>query len=168
MKLKSEKIDGFLSKKKNITLIYIIVIIGVLLLSISSFLPQDEPKSDTASAALNEKLEQRLSEALSQIRGVGKAHVLITYKSTASSVTAKDTRESSSSASTDREEKNVIIGSGSAQRPFVLKEEMPKVMGVIVVAEGGNDAGIKREIIQAVKALTGASANNIGVFPKKE
>ena len=60
-----------------------------------------------------------------------------------------------------------FLGSGSSQKPYVLREENPRVMGVVVVAKGGGDVKIKREITDAVKALCGIGANNIKVFERK-
>lgn len=40
----------------------------------------------------------------------------------------------------------------------------PKVEGVIVTAEGANDANVKTDIISAVVAVTGAQAHKVQVF----
>lgn len=171
MLFKSEKISNLLSKKKNIAAVYVIVIIGVILLCAGSFIKPAEKVQPGVKSAQNAELEGDMEKILSQIRGVGRVSVLVTYKSSSASVLAKDVSENISE-NTDgrdvsREEKNVLTGSGSSQAPYVLKEEMPGVLGVVVVADGGGDSGIKREITQAVKALCGISANNIKVFEKK-
>ena len=44
---------------------------------------------------------------------------------------------------------------------------MPKVEGVIVACEGGNDISVKADIIKAVQAVTGISSNKIQVFQKQ-
>ena len=40
----------------------------------------------------------------------------------------------------------------------------PKVEGVIVTAEGANDANVKSDIVSAVVAVTGAQAHKVQVF----
>ncbi|MBQ7717709.1 MAG: hypothetical protein IJT38_00185 [Clostridia bacterium] len=171
MLLKQDKIKTFLAKKKNIGVIYAIVIVGVLLLSAGSFVKPAQQTETATAQHTDTRLCKDMEKILSQIQGVGNVSVMITYKSSATSVLAKDTSESTTEDSdgkdTKREEKNVLIGSGSTQKPYVLKEETPRVMGVVVVAKGGGDAKIKREITEAVKALCSIGANNIKVFERK-
>ncbi len=165
MILKSLRINEFLKKEKNKKLVYVILIIGVILLSLPSFLPQKEvePSRETV---VNERLEERLSDIISEISGVGKVKVMITYKSTSEKRVAKDKNTRNSANEIYEEEKNVLLGSGSEQKPFITREEMPKILGVAVVAEGGGRDDVKAEISRAVRALTGVSANNIAVFSR--
>ena len=137
----------------------------MILLSLPSFLPQKEvePSRETV---VNERLEERLSDIISEISGVGKVKVMITYKSTSEKRVAKDKNTRNSANEIYEEEKNVLLGSGSEQKPFITREEMPKILGVAVVAEGGGRDDVKAEISRAVRALTGVSANNIAVFSR--
>lgn len=165
MILKSLRINEFLKKEKNKKLVYVILIIGVILLSLPSFLPQKEAEP-SRETVVNERLEERLSDIISEISGVGKVKVMITYKSTSEKRVAKDKNTRNSANEICEEEKNVLLGSGSEQKPFITREEMPKILGVAVVAEGGGRDDVKAEISRAVRALTGVSANNIAVFSR--
>lgn len=165
MILKSMRINEFLKKEKNKKLVYVILIIGVILLSLPSFLPQKEAEP-SRETVVNERLEERLSDIISEISGVGKVKVMITYKSTSEKRVAKDKNTRNSANEIYEEEKNVLLGSGSEQKPFITREEMPKILGVAVVAEGGGRDDVKAEISRAVRALTGVSANNIAVFSR--
>ncbi len=165
MILKSLRINEFLKKEKNKKLVYVILIIGVILLSLPSFLPQKEAEP-SRETVVNERLEERLSNIISEISGVGKVKVMITYKSTSEKRVAKDKNTRNSANEIYEEEKNVLLGSGSEQKPFITREEMPKILGVAVVAEGGGRDDVKAEISRAVRALTGVSANNIAVFSR--
>lgn len=165
MLLKSLRINEFLKKEKNKKLVYVILIIGVILLSLPSFLPQKEAEP-SRETVVNERLEERLSDIISEISGVGKVKVMITYKSTSEKRVAKDKNTRNSANEIYEEEKNVLLGSGSEQKPFITREEMPKILGVAVVAEGGGRDDVKAEISRAVRALTGVSANNIAVFSR--
>ena len=89
MILKSLRINEFLKKEKNKKLVYVILIIGVILLSLPSFLPQKEAEP-SRETVVNERLEERLSDIISEISGVGKVKVMITYKSTSEKRVAKD------------------------------------------------------------------------------
>lgn len=165
MILKSLRINEFLKKEKNKKLVYVILIIGVILLSLPSFLPRKEAEP-SRETVVNERLEERLSDIISEISGVGKVKVMITYKSTSEKRVAKDKNTRNSANEIYEEEKNVLLGSGSEQKPFITREEMPKILGVAVVAEGGGRDDVKAEISRAVRALTGVSANNIAVFSR--
>ena len=165
MILKSLRINEFLKKEKNKKLVYVILIIGVILLSLPRFLPQKEAEP-SRETVVNERLEERLSDIISEISGVGKVKVMITYKSTSEKRVAKDKNTRNSANEIYEEEKNVLLGSGSEQKPFITREEMPKILGVAVVAEGGGRDDVKAEISRAVRALTGVSANNIAVFSR--
>ena len=165
MILKSLRINEFLKKEKNKKLVYVILIIGVILLSLPSFLPQKEAEP-SRETVVNERLEERLSDIISEISGVGKVKVMITYKSTSEKRVAKDKNTRNSANEIYEEEKNVLLGSGSEQKPFITREEMPKILGVAVVAEGGGRDDVKAEISRAVRALTGVSANNRAVFSR--
>ncbi|MBO4897763.1 MAG: hypothetical protein J5590_05650 [Clostridia bacterium] len=166
MKLNFRLNDIFKGKNKNITVIYVIVIIGVLFLCIGSFTPQKSAPKSGDTANINENLEKRISDILSKISGVGDVHVMITYKSSAMKATAKNKTLETSGDISKLSEENVILGSGSSSSPFIIREDMPKIQGVVVVAEGAENAAVKKEITDAVRALTGASAANIGVFPR--
>ena len=50
------------------------------------------------------------------------------------------------------------------QSPIVLMEREPVVRGVIVVAEGAADLGVRMNLQRAVRAVTGASLDAIEVF----
>lgn len=170
---------NLLGRKKNIVIVYVILITGIILLSIGSFLPEKEVKTEPDAAVINSDMEKRIENALSEIDGVGRTRVLITYKTKGEVVPALNTNESGSkdsetgsgtvreSVSSGREESVVLIGSGGSQKPIVVKEFAPSVQGVIVIAEGGSDAKIKQDIIEAVTVLTGVSPHNVGVFTKK-
>ena len=52
--------------------------------------------------------------------------------------------------------------------PLIVKTYKPKVVGVMVVAEGADDSKIKYEISQAVSNLYGLSLDKVNVYPMKK
>ena len=52
--------------------------------------------------------------------------------------------------------------------PITEKIIMPKIEGAIVIAEGGADAIVKTNIIQAVSTVTGLAAYKVQVLEMKE
>ena len=166
MILKSEKIKTFLSQKKNITIVYVIVIIGIIMLSFPSLFTADEVPEEESGFMQMKDMEKDMEKILSEIYGVGKCRVLITYKSTSEYVPAKDTSISEGENSRNTDEKNLVTGSGSNEKPFIVKEKMPEIQGALVVCSGGENTRVKNDVINAVCALTGLPQNRVKVFRK--
>lgn len=158
--LKFEKLDEFLSKKKNIWLLYGIVSICILLLVFWGS-GEKEPEAETTrgTSLAADSLSETLPPVLSEIQGVGNVRVAITYESGTEAVHARNKNGDSETV--------VTLGSGSGERAVLEKEVCPRVRGVLVVADGGGDATVRQNIFEAVLALTGAPAHAIAVFPAK-
>ena len=60
------------------------------------------------------------------------------------------------------ENREIVVD--SANNPITQKVVMPKIEGAIVIAEGGGDATIKTNVVQAVSAVTGLATHKIQVF----
>lgn len=122
------------------------------------------------------QLEERLELALSNIEGVGKVRVMITYKDNGTQVVEKDGNSSSSSTTeedssggtrkvteSERNETTVYNSTGGDGEPFIAKELTPEIEGILVVAEGGNKTSVKQNISNAVLALFPVEAHKIVV-----
>ena len=53
------------------------------------------------------------------------------------------------------------------QAPYVSKEVAPRVEGVVVVAEGGDDAVAVQNITESVQALFGIDTHKIRIVKKE-
>lgn len=51
--------------------------------------------------------------------------------------------------------------------PIVLKEEMPEILGVVVVAKGATNAAVRLNIVRTVQVLLGVTYDKIEVFAYK-
>lgn len=60
------------------------------------------------------------------------------------------------------ETKEIVMDANN--NPITQKTVMPKIEGAIIIAEGGENATIKTNIIQAVSAVTGLATHKIQVF----
>ena len=117
-------------------------------------------------------VSQQLEKILSQIKGVGKVKVLITFDGEGELVPAQSgskytysTSDEKGQTSTTTETNNTVIVSGDkGNTALILKEIAPKVLGVIVVAEGAEDPKVKIALMSATSAATGADIDKIKIF----
>ena len=155
----------------------------------SQNLPVSKKTAEDTQAAENEKIssdvdayienaEIRLKELLKRVEGVGNVEVMITVKATGESIPLKDTpyeknssnsEEGSGTKRTDQNEKAeegtvMVEDSDGTVKPYVIKETVPEIEGVAVLAEGGGSNEIKKEIMEAVQALFNIKAHKIKVM----
>ncbi len=138
---KEEAIKFF--KNKNNVLIAVILIIGVVLML--SSLPT--PKKQTSVPPPSD--EESLSRILSEIDGAGEVNVMITYYGSAKKDIAYETKTNSSDGEKTNEDKKAVISDGA---PMVVKEVYPKVKGVVITAQGANNAAVNRKLMEAATA----------------
>lgn len=120
--------------------------------------------------------EERLEKMISTVNGVGKVHVMVFFDSKNEKILAADStskKESEtggeiSTVKTSGEESVIRFGSGSDEKPFILKEKISVPAGIFVTAEGAENENIRLEIYEAVKALYGISGHRIKISPAKK
>lgn len=134
--------------------------------------------TDTATLTYEEQLEKRLSAILSQVAGAGRVEVMVTLESRGERIVEKDTPESRKSVeetdssggsrTTDEQdwgEETVYYEDGSGGKsPYVVKELEPNIEGVLVLAEGGDSAVAKQELLEAVQALFPIEAHKVKIM----
>ena len=181
-KMKEKKIE-----KKQIVILFLA---GLLLLV--SAMPSNEKEDNREIIADNEEyieaeereyikyLETHLEETLSQMEGVGDVVCMVTLAASAEQVVEKDLQvqdehitENDSqggdriTSQSSHEETTIYSESGEyGQIPYVRKEISPKVEGVVILAEGGNQAVVVKNITEAVQALFGIETHKIRIGKK--
>ena len=124
-------------------------------------------------------LEERLTGILSNISGAGKVQVMITARATREKVVEKDVTQSASQVSesdssggtrvaeeSSYSETSLYTGAASGQdsgTPYVVKELVPEIEGVVVAAQGAGDEYVIDEITQAVSVLFDLPVHKIKV-----
>ena len=185
-----KKKTGEDSKKNIENLVVFLILLIITVIAINIIWKKDEKKEEETSTykvltenTLNEgnilenneyDLEQRLEDILYKMTGVGKVKVLVTYAETSSIVPMYSENESTSvieetdsGGGTRKQESSsvnkeiVTDGQNNAITKTVI---FPKVEGAIVIAEGGGNANVKANIIQAVSAVTGVATYKVQVF----
>ena len=187
-----EKLKGRekLPKKNQIL---ILLLAGILLLVIVFPVPEhssgqkEEETAETAEAAAGldtaqyqEYLEEKTARTLEEVEGVGKVSVMITLKSSSQKVIEKDRQSASQStteedseggtrSSTDQSSTRTSIyeqNADGSQSPYVSKEMTPEIEGVVVIADGGDNAVVVQDITEAVQALFGVEAHKIKIMKR--
>lgn len=134
---------------------------------------QKESKQSTTSNEAVIDLEKRLSTVLANIEGVGKTEVMITYKSTTEKITANTTTTNNNTSSTTSGNTNnstsitqapVIVTNNGKSEPYITKEILPEVKGVVIVAEGADNPVTKLAIMRAVQTALQINASSIEIF----
>ena len=108
--------------------------------------------------------EEELESILSGISGAGKVKVMIMFESTSELVPALELQNSSGASGESSGSSPAKASRDGSEEPIVLTELCPKVRGVIVIAEGASDIRVKTDLTEAVRALLGVEAGQIGVF----
>lgn len=126
-------------------------------------------------------IEQRLSAILSQMDGAGRVKVLVTFADYGANVVEKDvsyTRNNEeqmgmnqekiyTTTSENTETTVYTVTEDGEDVPFVQKVMVPKVEGVFVLAQGGNNPEIIREMKEAIMALFGIEEHKIKIAKMK-
>lgn len=107
-----------------------------------------------------QEMEQRLSRILADVEGVGKNEVMITLQSTSEKVIEKDAEKDDAL----QRETTVYRKIRDEEDPYVKKEITPKIEGVVVIAEGGDEPIIIQNITEAVQALFDVDTHKIKVM----
>lgn len=141
--------------------------LAVALFVMSGSPAQSQAKENAAPqvAASKDSMEEKLADALSAIKGVGKVRVLISYATSEEIVPAMSVDEQNSGTSVSRSEEPVTVGSGNGEQAMVLMVRSPTVRGAIIIAEGAEDVAVRMDLLRAAQAILGVPSANIEVFP---
>ncbi|MBP3619368.1 MAG: hypothetical protein J6J24_01770 [Clostridia bacterium] len=153
--------------------IYIALLFAIIVCVIyfSFFKNTNTDKSTNLSTDANlstdeyvETLENKLCNVLSNISGVGQVDVVITLQSGFSYVYATDTETKTTTSGTTETtitREDVLLVSNE---PVIIKEVFPEIKGVVVVAKGAENIGIKLNILSAVETALEIEAKDITIL----
>ena len=121
-------------------------------------------------------LENKLEKVLSQMEGVGKVAVMITVSDNGTYVVEKDTTQNSTTTAENdsnggsrtvteqqKGESTIYIENGQEKTPYIQKENLPTIEGIVVVAEGGGNGKTISDISETIQALFPVEAHRIKV-----
>lgn len=186
------------NKKKIENIVVLIVILIITVIAINTIWNSDkkeikkEEVETTTSKQLasttkasqtssNDEVQSNLENILSNIDGVGKVKVLITYSQSSevvamynenrknSTVEEKDSGGGTRTTTQTDISKDIIYQEENGEKtPITQKVVSPKIEGAIITATGAGNGTVKNNIVQAVEAVTGLPTHKIQVFEMKK
>lgn len=125
------------------------------------------------------QLQKDVEQALELIQGISNVKVLIQLDASSLKVYEKNTitgfqrtDETDSNGGTRNiedetvEHQTVLIRRNNSEEPLLIQTKMPKVRGVLIVAEGVDQIQRKQMVVEAVSRLLDVSTHRISVMPK--
>lgn len=191
-----EKIKKIFKDNKNFSnLAAIILVLIFILIAFNIFKPKlstatmaanntDSKNGNTNSnveeVSYEEEQKEQLVAILKKIEGCGNVDCMLTFSSGEVKVPAYDeTKQNNVTEENDKDggkrtttqqsdnSKVVMSNKDGGNEPFILETQKPKVVGVIVVADGAKDGKVKADIERAVINLYDLPANKVNVYSMK-
>ena len=147
----------------------------------SDTMKTSETEKDDGDGSYTQEVENRLEALLSSMDGVGEVEVMVTLSSSVEQVVEKDvpysmdtTKETDSAGgsrdvvNSKQEETTVYVTDQAGNKtPYISKTLEPAIEGVTVVAQGGGNAVVQKNITDVIQALFGVEAHKIKVVKMK-
>lgn len=141
---------------------------------------RESAQSKEVYSSYEEKLENKLSILLSQVKGAGKVTVSVILENSSFHQPAKNiTKETktiqekdntgSLRTTTEIKESEQILFSkeNGAEQPVFINEIQPKIKGVLVISEGAYDSIVKANLIKGVEIGLGLPSYKVTVLTSK-
>ena len=150
---------------KNIEIAIALVLAAVVLLVFFGSFGQNSTKQQNSSYTFGEyvnSLENKIKSVISQIDGAGECDVVISFVGgIEQEYVFSNESQTNGSVTTEKNVLSLVSG-----KPVVLREKMPEIQGVVIVADGADKASVRLEITKAVQALLKVPNGNIEVFKR--
>ena len=154
---------------KHIEIVIALVLGAIILLIYISSLSngtdkQTSTQSVTSISSYSNFLENKLANVLSQIEGAGNVSTMITFESGTEYVYATNEE---TKINTNAGQSSTTTTQTTTKYPnedLLVKEVLPKISGVVVVASGAKDTKVKLEIVKAVQAVLNVPISKVEVL----
>lgn len=142
-------------------------ILGLVLIGLTEILPGRDTDSAVAAevteSQVEQALEQRITELLSAVEGVGRCRVMVTLESGARSVYAADSAVTASGTS----EQVLTVDTDTGPVGLLLTRIQPTVKGVAVVCDGAGDPAVCQRVAVLVSTAFHISQRRVCVVKQK-
>ncbi len=166
------ELEKFINFLKQYRYVILMIVVGVILLMLPTG-ASGQSGEDLNLAAIDENdtvagdsqqelesLEERLSEALSQIAGAGETTVILTLEDSGEKILAENLEQSNSELTS---EPVILTDTSRGETVVELQISAPTYRGALIISQGAGSAAVQLELIAAVSVLTGLASNKITV-----
>jgi len=116
------------------------------------------------------QLEASLAKVLAEAVGVGGVDVFVTLEGSSRLVIAESVTLEDRGGETRQTRNPVILraGSSAGETPLILEQYAPKILGVLIVAEGAENPHTRYKILKAAQTALQLPAHKIEVLAKSK
>ena len=164
---------NIIKNNKHIALIVIAGFLVILLIFISeldfntNYTDKTEIKAEMSTEEYCTYLEDKVTKIIECIDGAGKTKVMITLSETTEYIYAtndKNNRKNTDSSDDSNIQNDyVIIEKDNNDTGLLIKTIEPKVRGIAIVCEGGNNSTVQNQIYSAISAVLNISTSRISI-----
>jgi hypothetical protein len=133
------KLVEYFKGKRKVAALILLVSLGLMLVAISS-VGADNTAEGQGLAEYKRELEKSLEKLCSEVEGVGKCTVMVSFS---------------------RGEQSSYKGN------HLIESKPPRVQGVTVVCQGGKSVAVRAHLSEMLSALFDIGANCVAVLPSK-
>ncbi|MEN3004360.1 hypothetical protein [Dehalobacterium formicoaceticum] len=171
--------------------LFVIAILGIAIINFANIMSSPKPTTtnitspDSGESKINDQgevelipedqsLEKRLEDVISKMEGIETAVVSIVYaegstreyavnvSTTEKVIEEKDQAGGVRTTNEQTESGQMVMVQGNNE-PVLVKESMPKIQGVLVVAKGVENPVVKEKVFKAVQTLLQIPAHRITI-----
>lgn len=171
---------GNLSRRFSLTgrdgvvrLLIVLGVAGMLLIGLSEWLPRrssataDAPTTVTA-AQVEQALEERITDLLGSVAGVGRCRVMVTLENGEQAVYAADTtRSATADGGESGSESYLTVDTADGPVGLLLTRVQPTVRGVVVVCGGADDPAVCQRVESVITTAFHISERRVCVVQQK-
>lgn len=140
--------------RKKYWILGVLFLFGLALLFCGNFATsgtaEHEPQELPQTEAYRERLAAEIGALCRQVKGVGKVTVLVSLSGGYEYIYARD-----------EDGDCISVGSGSQKEAVVENVLPPRIAGVGIVCDGGNNAAVREQLTALLSAALGIGANKI-------
>jgi stage III sporulation protein AG len=180
---KKEKKLGLFARVKKVKNFEIYLAVGLILIMVAIYMTTfgggsgDTKPKKTAEENFAREMEARLVKTLSQISGAGRIEAMVTVEGSATIEVAYNVDErtvtqnggnGSATTTTTIVKTPVVLNGRDGPQPLILFEIKPKIKGVVIVASGAADVGVRLQLLRAVQTVIADDSARIEIFSGRQ
>ena len=174
------EIKKLLSAQNKTKIIVIAGLLGIGLIMLSEFLPDDNTDQnikDTSDSVISDntdtykqEIESELKNIIGKINGVGDLEVMVTIEGTTEYVYAEELdtdNDKDGEKTSEKYQSKIVMNEKNGDKEALVKKIIkPQISGVIIVCQGGGNSYIKERVIKAASTALNLPSGRICVEQK--